>query len=152
LITQLVYTSRPRFDLADPAGKLALGQILASARRNNRSFGVTGFLLVGTDWFAQILEGKGNDVTTIFKRILGDDRHEHVRLLDTRLSRTRLFGDWDMGVTSRPLQSYQLAGMDEMVKAIDLTMADGTNTQLNADRMITLAHSMATIEACTPNP
>ncbi len=68
---------------------------------------------MGADWFAQVLEGQGADVTTLFRRILFDRRHTNVRLIETRPARERLFPEWAMGYTDEPLYSTPLTPLIE---------------------------------------
>jgi len=111
LITQLVYTSSATFDPASEAGSRHIAQILETARRHNSQAGLSGFLLVGGDWFAQVLEGEAAAVTGLFRRILFDHRHMNVRLIETRAVRERLFGEWSMGSTIEPLYNLPLSPM-----------------------------------------
>lgn len=98
MLTQIVYTSRPRFDPTGTAGRRTLDTILAAARRHNAETGVTGFLMVAPERLAQVLEGDAASVGQTLKRILADPRHEAVQLLDMRLVPERTFGGWSMGV------------------------------------------------------
>ncbi|MCA3634720.1 MAG: BLUF domain-containing protein [Methylobacterium sp.] len=113
MITQLVYTSSATFDPASEAGSRHIAQILETARGHNSQAGLSGFLLVGGDWFAQVLEGEAAAVTGLFRRILFDHRHMNVRLIETRAVRERLFGEWSMGSTIEPLYHMPLAPMIE---------------------------------------
>lgn len=99
MFTQIVYTSHRLFPVEVHANDSVVDGIVADARRNNPKFGITGYLLVGPDWFAQILEGPAIGVSTIFKKILADLRHQGPRIVDSRLVRDRNFENWDMGVT-----------------------------------------------------
>ncbi len=111
MITQLVYTSSATFDPASKAGSLHIAQILETARRHNSQAGLSGFLLVGSDWFAQVLEGEAAAITGLFRRILFDHRHTNVRLVEIRVARERLFGEWSMGSTIEPLYNLPLSPM-----------------------------------------
>jgi len=57
---------------------------------------VTGLLCFGGGYFMQVLEGGHTAVNETFLRIIGDRRHQEVRLVDFSLVRTRTFGDWSM--------------------------------------------------------
>jgi hypothetical protein len=113
LITQLVYTSSATFDSASEEGSRHLAEILETARRHNSQAGLSGFLLVGSDWFAQVLEGEAAAVTGLFRRILFDRRHMNVRLVEIRAAGERLFGEWTMGTTIEPLYHMPLAPLIE---------------------------------------
>jgi hypothetical protein len=105
LITQLVYTSSATFDPASRNGAQHISAILKAARSYNSTVGVSGFLLVGEDWFAQILEGQAAEVTALFRRILFDRRHTNVHIIETRQAGERLFADWAMGCSAEPLSA-----------------------------------------------
>lgn len=101
MLTQVVYTSRPKFDLAEAEGRRTIDNIVAAARRNNSEIGVTGMLLVGPNRFAQILEGEAAAVGKTLRRILADPRHDAVQVMDMRLVPERRFEDWAMGVADK---------------------------------------------------
>lgn len=101
MLTQVVYTSRPKFDPVAPGGRQMINDIVASARRNNSETGITGFLVIGQDRLAQILEGHATSVNKTLTRILADPRHEAVRVVDMRLVPARIFKDWAMGIANR---------------------------------------------------
>jgi hypothetical protein len=113
LITQLVYTSSATIDPASETGSRHIADIVQKAQAFNSKAGISGFLLVGSDWFAQVLEGPATEVTTLFRRILFDHRHTNVRLVETRPARERLFPAWAMGYTSEPLYGIPLQPLIE---------------------------------------
>lgn len=113
MITQLVYTSSATFDPASEAGSRHIGAILEKARQHNTQAGISGFLLIGPDWFAQVLEGEAAAITSLFRRILFDQRHSQVRLIETRPIRERMFADWAMGCTMEPLYGKRLTPLLE---------------------------------------
>jgi hypothetical protein len=76
--------------------RAGIEQILASSRRNNASYGVTGALLFGDGCFAQVLEGRREDVETLFEAILHDPRHRDVTVMDMHPVEQRSFGQWAM--------------------------------------------------------
>ena len=71
-------------------------RILTSARKNNAARNVTGGLLFSKDCFAQVLEGKVDDVEAIFSRVQSDPRHSDVRILQFEPIGSRSFGNWAM--------------------------------------------------------
>ena len=90
-LMQLIYCSRP-FGFSERA----LGDILATARLNNRRDGITGLLLCRSDLYVQMLEGPRERVTRCFSRISLDDRHVDVTLIWAGDALARLFPDWEM--------------------------------------------------------
>ena len=133
MITQLVYTSRATFDLASESGRKDVQAILAEARRYNPTKGITGFLLIGQDWFAQVIEGESGTVNTLFRKLLEDPRHHQIRIIDTRLVRERRFGNWSMGFSGRLITELALD---------DITMPSEIGNPLNLpfDRIINMAN------------
>jgi hypothetical protein len=77
--------------------KEALEKIIATAKRHNPRFGITGLLVFGSGIFFQWLEGPRDNVTSLFKMISADPRHSDVVLLTKEDEfRERLFPTWDM--------------------------------------------------------
>ena len=75
----------------------ALEKIIATAKRHNPRFGITGLLVFGSGIFFQWLEGPRDNVTSLFKMISADPRHADVVLLTKEDEfRERLFPTWDM--------------------------------------------------------
>ncbi|MDT8407469.1 MAG: EAL domain-containing protein [Methylococcales bacterium] len=88
-----------------------LTQILAKARRFNRSVGITGYLLYLGDAFLQYLEGPEDAVLALYEHICHDPRHYDVVVLAQGCVSRRLFIDWSMGF--QQVQASQLkAGAD----------------------------------------
>ena len=98
-LIQLIYVSRP-FGFDD----LALGGILASARRHNIADGITGSLICREDVFVQLLEGNEDAVQKTFERIKRDDRHTDIANIWTGEISQRLFPEWAM--RHDPAQSW----------------------------------------------
>ena len=89
----LVYCSRATAQV-DTA---AVGRIIATARRFNPQYGITGMLVFGSGIFFQWLEGPRDNVLALMARLKADPRHEEVITLSTvEEVRERLFPDWDM--------------------------------------------------------
>ena len=57
----------------------------------------------------QVLEGERDAVDLIFSKILKDDRHKNVTLLNEELINEREFGTWEM--------SFRFLKTDEVLKA-----------------------------------
>jgi hypothetical protein len=68
----------------------------------------------------------------LFRKILQDSRHHHVRLVDTRLVMERQFPDWEMGVSAKPIHSVSF---DTLLGQIG---ASGVH-ELPIDRILALA-------------
>jgi Sensors of blue-light using FAD len=102
MFVQLIYTSRLIFDANTPQGWSRLQELVSRARERNQSVGITGSLIIGSDWIAQILEGDKDAVNSTFQRILADWRHREVRLVDMRMISRRSFEGWSLGTSRRP--------------------------------------------------
>jgi hypothetical protein len=92
-LKQLVYVSAARRDL----DRTEHARILATARRNNSTNGITGMLLNIEQGFLQILEGPPDAVDETFARICVDPRHTSVRKLYETPVAQRNFSGWFMG-------------------------------------------------------
>ena len=93
----LVYCSRATADV-DSA---AVDSIIASARRWNPVYGITGLLVFGSGIFFQWLEGPRAQVQTLLGLLREDPRHADIVLLsESEELRERLFPDWDMELVS----------------------------------------------------
>ncbi len=91
MLHRLIYASRPfGYDSA------MLGGILLAARRNNPRDGITGALICRADLYLQLLEGPGGAVTSLYSRIVADDRHCDVEQLCAADTDDRLFPGWAM--------------------------------------------------------
>ena len=93
MITQMLYTSLSRH----PRGHSSDYDILQQAMQNNRSGGVTGYLLRDTDRFCQVLEGPQRVLDRLYDRIHLDPRHYQIVLRMQREVRERSFLGWSMG-------------------------------------------------------
>ena len=92
-IHHIVYCSQA----AQNMDKEALENIIATARRNNPRFGITGLLVFGSGIFFQWLEGPKDNVNSLFEIISADQRHTDVVLITKEDEfRERLFPNWDM--------------------------------------------------------
>ena len=96
-----------------------LDALLAVARRNNESAGVTGLLLFHDGSFFQVLEGPKDAVDRIFAAIEGDNRHSRVIILQRTACERRAFPDWSMGYVDahalRPEQKANLIDLRSLV-------------------------------------
>lgn len=89
----LIYCSlaNPNMDPAE------IDQIIATARRYNPRYGITGLLVYGSGIFFQWLEGPRDNVMSLMKLIGEDSRHLNVVVLSEEDEiRERLFPNWDM--------------------------------------------------------
>ena len=89
----MVYCSRATADVDEAA----VQHIVASARRFNPEYGITGILVYGSGIFFQWLEGPRDNIQSLMARLRSDSRHEDIVLLsEVEEVRERVFPDWDM--------------------------------------------------------
>jgi hypothetical protein len=93
-VFRLIYRSRSLIDAEQR--RTALGEIFATARRNNREADVTGALMISEDAFVQALEGDEATVRELYATIREDPRHTDVTLLEEHDVDARTFGRWAM--------------------------------------------------------
>ncbi|WP_234196495.1 BLUF domain-containing protein [Pseudacidovorax sp. NFM-22] len=105
MIYRLIYASRAQvFRSEDVAG------ILRQSRENNPAAGVTGALCLLDGVYMQYLEGSQAAVEHLYGRILDDERHRQLRLLDRGPTPARVFPHWSMA----------LLDWDERIRAVFL--------------------------------
>ena len=102
-LVHCVYSSAStRTDLS-PA---ELETLLAECRRSNSKADVTGILLYQNGSFFQVLEGKAEQVESLFHKISLDKRHHQTKKIIFEPIATRSFAEWTMGfpkITSKKL-------------------------------------------------
>jgi hypothetical protein len=145
VLTRLVYHSENHLGAAGGTMIADLNAILDASNRNNEAAGITGALLFDTLWFVQILEGEREAVSATLCRIIGDERHAAVTVMDCRPAAARLFGNWWMGLAllrgdqsallgRHDLESFNpraMSGDQAVSLALDLA-AGGLNRQVAA--------------------
>lgn len=93
MLVRLLYASRA----AKALSAKTVASILVECQRNNPARGITGVLCYSDEYFLQVLEGGRDAVCETFNAIVGDARHEQVRLLHFEEISERRFGGWTMG-------------------------------------------------------
>uniref|UniRef100_E6VPR9 BLUF domain protein n=1 Tax=Rhodopseudomonas palustris (strain DX-1) TaxID=652103 RepID=E6VPR9_RHOPX len=98
---RLLYVSENRIEggVADVAAEIE--RILASSRRNNDAFDITGALIFNCGFFAQVLEGPRDHVERIFEAIRQDRRHGKIQVMSTAEVESRQFPNWAMAYIGR---------------------------------------------------
>jgi hypothetical protein len=95
---RLIYRSRNQ--IPSDSRKRTLGDLFSEARSNNRSRRITGALMVSDDWFVQTLEGREDEVRSLYARIERDPRHDSFFVLEARPVDGRIFARWSMAEVS----------------------------------------------------
>jgi len=89
---RIIYKSRS----VQPLNWEIVRSITSVSEKSNEACGVTGVLLASRTHFLQALEGKFEDVNSVFRRIARDERHEELSIIGFSLIDARLFGSWGM--------------------------------------------------------
>lgn len=116
---RLIYTSR----LTLP---LDTDRLLSQARENNPALGITGGLAVLDGVCLQYLEGVQDAVESLFARILPDERHSDVKVLERRAVPRRMFSDWSMAMLVWTVSAKQIFRSFSPDSGLDLYDTDPT--------------------------
>jgi hypothetical protein len=92
MLRRMIYISRSLIG-ADPQEVEA---IVSSSIRLNAEAQISGMLWADGRHFAQVIEGKPDEVGRTMERIRADHRHSDVCMLLDRQVRSRQFGNWSM--------------------------------------------------------
>lgn len=143
MLTRLIYHSENHLGATDGRMIRDLNAIMAASIRNNERLGITGALIFDTLWFVQILEGEREAIARTLHRIMQDERHDYVTMMDARPVKERCFGNWSMGLSflrgdhsalyarhglSERLNPRKMTGEQALALALDL--ASGLERQL----------------------
>jgi len=89
---QLFYVSRSLLTMSDQ-----IQPIVRIARSRNATLDVTGALVYSGDHFAQVLEGRPEDLTALMRRIRRDPRHTMLWEWAMQPATERWYPEWSMG-------------------------------------------------------
>ncbi|MFP3455460.1 BLUF domain-containing protein [Psychrobacter sp. SIMBA_152] len=93
-LCQLVYISRiTSTGLSSPS---TLNDISETAVERNQIDNVTGILCYGNGYFLQCVEGSEQALTNLKNRLLVDDRHKELKILDFSEITKRRFSGWSL--------------------------------------------------------
>lgn len=114
-IVQLIYASRParRLDRSE------LDEVLDESRANNARDALTGILCCGDDFFLQWIEGPRGPMNRLYERLVADERHHDLELLDYRYVHSRQFADWSMACIRSEQLSDDLVGRFKVTSEFD---------------------------------
>lgn len=105
-VFRLIYFSHSRL-ASDPLQPLAaLKALVAEAAGNNTERQITGALLYDGERFAEVLEGRRDNVEAAFHDIRHDSRHEDVTVIHRESVRRRAFARWTALYVDPPLQEF----------------------------------------------
>lgn len=101
-----------------------VSSIVATSRRLNRRQDITGALAYSGDYFAQVLEGRAEDLASLLQKIRRDPRQRDLTVvIDQPISR-RDYGDWSMGFLYDAGLSQELEAVLRATQAQTETLDD----------------------------
>ena len=92
MLKRIKYVSR----MARPLSEAEIEDLSFGASAKNEALGITGVLATADGMFLQVLEGPPAEVDRIYRRIVADERHSQVLLLNEQFVEDRLFPAWFM--------------------------------------------------------
>lgn len=92
IILRLTYISRH----STQNSNVEVIRILAQARRNNERDGITGALVINNDYFIQSIEGSRPMINALLKKLVNDDRHFSLQVVECNEVKERLWSKWSM--------------------------------------------------------
>ncbi|WP_425667412.1 BLUF domain-containing protein [Vibrio tubiashii] len=143
-LNKLIYVST----VSDAFSLSSVDEILVAAQRNNGEKGITGILYYNHKYCMQYLEGDKQEVELIYKRILEDNRHYNVLLLDKSALDERRFGCWSMAYLLqseilRTLNFYFMDSPEFNPYRLDAQSANELITELRSHLPLAYLHSDA---------
>lgn len=92
IILRLTYISRYNND--NPDGEVT--RILAQAQKNNEHNGITGALVFNHNYFLQSIEGARPVINELLRKLVKDDRHYSLQVIECREVEQRHWSKWSM--------------------------------------------------------
>lgn len=92
IILRLTYVSRYNTRNAN----IEVTRILEQAQRNNKRDGITGALVINDDYFLQTIEGARPTINELLKKLVKDDRHFSLQIIECREIEQRRWNKWSM--------------------------------------------------------
>jgi len=94
MLTSVLYISRSTIDPDDAESQV--GAIVAAAMPANRQNGLTGALLFTGTHFAQLIEGREQEIDILISALQRDPRHDELQIVARMPIADRRFKDWSM--------------------------------------------------------
>ncbi|KRG32690.1 hypothetical protein AK822_11285 [Psychrobacter sp. P11F6] len=92
IILRLTYISRYNTD--NPKGEVT--RILTQAQQNNERNGITGALVFNHNYFLQSIEGARPVINELLRKLVKDDRHHALQVIECREVELRHWSKWSM--------------------------------------------------------
>ncbi len=93
MLSNLVYVSLRTPQCTEPE----IEKILASCKKNNPKYDITGVLLYSSTHFVQYIEGENEEIVSLYDRIKADTRHKNAIMISLSPINGRIFPSWQMG-------------------------------------------------------
>lgn len=93
-VHSLLYISHSRIDPSEAQD--VVQHIIDIALEHNARLGLTGALLFTGTHFAQVLEGREDVIDRLMHRVIGDQRHDQLLIVDKAPLPKRRFASWSM--------------------------------------------------------
>ena len=90
-LKQVIYVSEKT-----DTSSVSLTDIYDISQKNNSKSGISGFLLIGSNSYLQLLEGPDTAVENLYSKIKMDSRHKKVKKLFEQHIEEKLFSSWSM--------------------------------------------------------
>ena len=92
-LKEVIYCSKlcSNYDLRD------VYKILHHSRKNNHEIGISGYLIYGSQYFLQVIEGPEASINGLYKKIKSDERHEDLKELKDGPIKNYSYENWSMG-------------------------------------------------------
>jgi hypothetical protein len=136
MLARLVYHSENHLGGFDGKMLAELNAIMDASNRNNERDGISGALLFDTMWFVQILEGEREAISATLRRIMADQRHDNITVMEARPVRERHFGNWWMGLALLRGDNSALFARHGIAERLD-------PRQMTGDQSVALARDLA---------
>jgi hypothetical protein len=98
MVHHLIYASRAKEGLA----LKELQAVLDAAEIFNTENNITGALVFGRGMFLQVIEGERTRLSTLYHKLLKDERHMNIELMEFQEKPAREFPAWRMKLVRLP--------------------------------------------------
>ena len=92
ILLRLTYVSRHSAHNTN----IEVTRILAQSRRNNDRNGITGALVINDEYFLQSIEGSRPVINGLLRKLVKDDRHFSLQVIECSEVEERLWNKWSM--------------------------------------------------------
>ena len=149
MLYRLIYYSKNLIRKSNNPARSELRRIVTSAGQNNRERGVTGGLMFNKDYFGQVLEGERKTVSELFCRIINDQRHASIVLVEASAVETRIFDRWAMGLAEKSETADKLNAKFGLVRGFDPSSLSAPHFLQYVFEMVSLEEKLISVAVPT---